>query len=652
MRENTRMAQVDFSTSVRSEDIMKNFYELENQLRSERLRAAGYGILDGFDRITVDGMNININSGRFVNKAGDVIEVESKTLAIPSLLPKEITYANSFDQASYKVSELGEFELNARPYSMKKRGFIDMDYYKENYPEIEDEFCVKISDTNVKVADIQEKNIVVDARYRDKEATVYQLRAQNRVDIVTIREDGTFNIIESVVGTESAAANREDYEDEFVVCYVKTFVAETDYLVVYDYPPYRDVRPVYVDDKNNLYLNGVLYEGAFIHFEEPVAPMLHTFWYDTKSNQLFVWLDTEGIEQWVAVNSNIEKSTTYIQQFTPKTCPKDLQTFMFKDSEEYKFDPDLYQVTVNINNNVLMKDEFTAILEDDEEGARGIGIKLLEPLDDPAYVECIITRNVQANPINTIFERVGTYIDEGAYFYTSEAKDLDGIYFDTEGEYRIGECQLEVYKNGLKLVKDLDYKESDGAKTSLGKGFTLKEKAADGDRISYRISQSVFSYAHLTKLLEKANTRAEKAEASVEELSQKIETIQENATDIITELTDRVNTMEKLFSQVNDYLHTDSVLGMNNMPAQVLDGVRNRIINKSFKTSPTISIEELGPNDFFVVTHTGKNTSTRVLEKDIDFELLLEGTGIELLLSQEVIVEEGIIGVNGIHFGK
>lgn len=656
----TKMTLVDFAKSIRSNDIMSNFYELEGQLQQERVRVGGFGIIDGF-KVTVNDYTLHIPAGKIVTREGDVQEVKGTTLQIPFILPKEITYKDSIDSDTYIVGEDGTITLAYAPYSLKNRGYLTGSYYSSAYPNSEEELLITISDTRntrIQATNIDKNILTLDKRYAGKKVNVQYLRANNRTDIVTVTKDGQFKIVESVNSTSSSIAARDDYADQFVVCYVKTIVDDPDRLEVYATPPYQEVRPVYVDENNKLYLNGIPYEGTFIYFEEPAVPQLRTFWYDVENNKLYVWLSIEGVEQWVLVNARNESLIARLAFYKPEDNPEDLQTFNFEHREDMRFLPGNYEVQVNVNNSVLMQDEFTEIVEGDETNGTGIGIKLNYALDEPSFVEIIVTHTVQTNPINTVFERVGSYVEDNSITYSEAAPDLDGMNFTTRKEYRMGENQLEVYLDGRRLVRNIDWYEcrevaiaaGTSDKTQLSTYFKLRNKAQDGQTISYRVQQNVFSYSHLDKLLIEMKETVNEALMSANAAVEKANTIAKNANNKMSEMNDKMETLEATVKRFDNFLTADSILSIRNLEAAARKGLKSNTYLTLVDVKPLINVKDLAAGDFYILSQE-MNGQSKVLKRGVDYEAEETKDSIQFALSQESILMGGVVQITGVHFG-
>ena len=95
----------------------------------------------------------------------------------------------------------------------------------------------------------------------------------------------------------------------------------------------------------------------------------------------------------------------------------------------------------------------------------GIGFKLNAPLDENSYVEVRVKHRVNSNPISKRFQRSATFVAEGTETYKKFVTDKHGnnIFnepvFKTNGIYRYDENQLEVFLNGRRLEKGVEWEE-------------------------------------------------------------------------------------------------------------------------------------------------------------------------------------------------
>ena len=76
----TKLNQLDFSPGIRASDINENFELLKRWIEEERLRVAGWGIVEGFELSKdLDNFTISVGKGILIDKNGAHLEIPSKT---------------------------------------------------------------------------------------------------------------------------------------------------------------------------------------------------------------------------------------------------------------------------------------------------------------------------------------------------------------------------------------------------------------------------------------------------------------------------------------------------------------------------------------------------------------------------------------------
>ena len=263
----------------------------------------------------------------------------------------------------------------------------------------------------------------------------------------------------------------------------------------------------------------------------------------------------------------------------------------------------------------------------------GIGFKLNAPLDKNCYMEAIVNHVVNSNPLNKRFQRSATFVEEGAHTY-KEYITVDGNtikqkpVFTTSIPYRYQENQIEVFKNGVLLERNIDYIEVADANSLKGSqvdSFELLAKSGvrDGDRISYRITTNVYSYDHVDGLLSGFNRRLQDIETEVAEslkkVNDKCDYIDEKIRDIETHLDNIMDVENTLDSK---YLKRTDRLDKSNLAPAIYKGVAERLINETVYVNSELSeidITTLGigsVNDFVIVHNMTRN---KLLQRDSDY---------------------------------
>ena len=220
----------------------------------------------------------------------------------------------------------------------------------------------------------------------------------------------------------------------------------------------------------------------------------------------------------------------------------------------------------------------------------GIGVMLNNPLDsiyneglfneynqmineNELYVEIIANRACSSANNKRKLQRVSTYIDEGSVVISNTSDNVINL---DDKYYRYNENQLDVYINGLKLTKDIDYIEgtdldSDLTDTAdmlrkrgaISKQFKITRSLNIGDVVNYKITSSFYSYDHINSLLDKIETDQEACNAKVETLYNSTMNLYNNTNAVIKDFQNQLN----IFTDGNNNL-LDSYLTRQSIIAE------------------------------------------------------------------------------------
>lgn len=424
--------------------------------------------------------------------------------------------------------------------------------------------------------------------------------------------------------------------------------------------------------------------------------------------------------------------------------PDDLYPYKFKyfifDAEKDRnvfFTPGKNEVDVLINQTPLHRDQFAEIdlnmmvtLPQDVQDAIknvygwddgrlstlsdlyddvGIGIMLNEPLDaifgeglfdennkeiveKELYVEITINRACSNVSTTRKLQRSAVYIYEDSIEVknTSESTiTLEDCY------YRFNENQLEVYINGSKLNKGIDFEEGtdlepvemeDGSEYTgyydklatynlkmrgqISRQFTILRPINLGDIISYRITSNFYSYDHINSLLDDIEIKQDACDTKVQTLYENTLEFCHNAEVAIGELKDQM----AIFSGQNSnnldaYLTRESVIGEE----QFEDNVAKRIPQSTehisyvhnFGTYNGIGLdvtEHVREEDFIMVwwRDTANSNIDRLLIRDLDYTIDQTISGNGMITVYLKILEPALsniktndkIIIQGIKFGR
>lgn len=411
----------------------------------------------------------------------------------------------------------------------------------------------------------------------------------------------------------------------------------------------------------------------------------------------------DGYAEWVAVNN---KSYTMAQEryvWTPEyirflsfTIDHDLQHFFF-DSQKNRnmlYTPNKNCLEILIDNIPLHSDQFEEItindalsgdessyirkelinnynykndfedlkIAEDYENI-GIGFKLGAPLDKKnVLVEARVTHRVNSNPIAKRFQRSATFVAENSIIYEKYKKTDEGVVeqdtiFTCTSPYRYQENQLEVFVNGIKLDKDIDFieyaTEEDDKGTNLFK-FKILKKLNDKDRVSYKITSTVYSYDHVENLLKDFKDSISSNEAVIEDCKNSIKNIQSSVDEYTEEIRSHMETLNNIETNFDSkYLLKDVKIDKDNLSTNMYEGIAKNLINSILtitEVNQKIDVTDLfSTNDFVIIIDVNSN---KILCRDIDYTITKEDEYSFLnILSSNVNVLDKLC-ISGIRFNK
>lgn len=324
----------------------------------------------------------------------------------------------------------------------------------------------------------------------------------------------------------------------------------------------------------------------------------------------------------------------------------------------------------------------------------GIGFKFRQPLDvDTAqedngatdlYVEAIVERRVNDGPLKRKLQRNAAFSKEETITLTDEQKivSMEDCY------YRYGENQLEVYIDGIKLINGVDFYEGtdlnpdditdeDGNITSLpqrrkgarSKQFTL-ETTRPNSKLTYRVTTNIYSYDHVTDLLEDMDYNAKTAVKQVEELYNKTVDMQETLEAGLADLSEEIQEIKDISTKLDeDYLTKDVVLSESQMPPKMvsnsIQSVKHIATSIEYENgTQNYSIKEHCREEDFIVAikRNTTNQNDKLLIRDVDYRIYnttdevsnaYQDTIFALLDAEDKLTNTGdIIILTGIKIGK
>ena len=668
---------INFNEGIRSEKIQNNFEKIDNQIRQERLSIGGTGIRSGLE-ITVNDFTIEISSGCVIDADGEELFFNDTRKEISK--PKLFTSTNQL----YNVQTGGKIILDKVPYKSDRTAPVNDDCLNEvNVVDV-------ATNTSIEIRKIENNILTVDSYYTDKQVRVTYSYTDKRYDTVFINEENKIDIYE---GTTSPSASL--YLPEHTLCVLGYLEIEPFYrkenLVsakVSVITSSDSKRRIYVDEDNNLWLNGTKFDNLqIIHMEKPDNPYVDELWYDSDSNKLMVYKNINGIKDWIEVNSvnhlNLREHKTWNENENP-----DDAIFIFNKADaQYHFMPNRNALTIMVDNYVLHSDQFREItltdlknnplfrniaydkgytdsyisaVNSDYEN-EGIGFQIIDGLDKKCFVECIVTHIVKNNPLKDRFQRTATFSKVGTYKITDTSKNI--ISFN-EG-YRYGEHQLELFLNGIKLIEGLEYSEGnineyeyeDGVQTypqvgNLLKSVTIKKDLPSNSYLEYVITTTIFSYDHLNALID-SSQQGEILKIK-EELLEANANLKSEVDFAVSNLTNEVNSIKTKAAEHDNFVKKDEKINIDIIDDTLKRGIAKGVINKVTKVKDIRNyISGISEKDFLQIYEMSTKRLYVRKSDDVtsgyDYEVIQTGNSARIVF-QSTVDENTELYITGISF--
>ena len=420
---------------------------------------------------------------------------------------------------------------------------------------------------------------------------------------------------------------------------------------------------------------------------------------------------TDGYMEWVTINdtSYIDIEERYI--WTPELmeneeidCEHDKQHFFFHatNHKNLMFTPETNALEIMIDQIPLHNDQFKEItiadavasedadmikaklvkyygyneefsMEDihEEYEDMGIGFKLNAPLDKDSYVEVRVKHRVNSNPISKRFQRSATFVAEGSEVYRKYITDehnntiFNEPVFKTNGIYRYDENQLEVFLNGRRLEKGIEWFEVKQKARSLKAvpcdAFEILPPAGleNGDRVSYRLTTNVYSYDHVEAILNNFNIEIDECKQIVLDTKKEIDATKEEVDSKIEIVEQQIEQVQQITNDLdNTYVKKEEVLGKENIDASLLQGV----MANSFYHTITVSQERTfdisnicSDKDFTLLFNLNDNNGNKILRRGTndndDYMISKQGQTVTLTLLSPSIEQGHTLFLTGIKFG-
>lgn len=513
------LKKIDFNNGIRSENIDYNFKTLDEEIAKDRLNTIGYGIEKGLD-IEITDFNLHITAGTIVDYTGHLIDIPETVIEIEK------------PRLSQKISKIlvgnnGQVVLDFIPYDKSR-------LYPATIHSTNLNITLTGVGTIVEPRAINDRIITVSNNYSNKKyLNVSYYYTNKRYDIIYIDKNNQIKINEgstspspslSVPDPINSDFNKEDINYILGYLEINPFYEDINHIKYAKVTLFKDLRNyknIYTDEDNQLFICGQSFKDLqIIHMVMPLNPTEGTLWYDIESNKLKVWLTVDGISDWRNVNDTSIYPVYEVATWNEEQNPNDLQTFYFDaQAINMHYNPNRKEITLHIDQYILNYDQFEELTlenitaEQKEELINnyhytesffdfskkdyeniGIGFKLNEPLDKPSYIEAVVTHRVKNNPLMNRFQRSSLFKYNNSLLIDSTTKIIT-----LEKYYRYNENQVTLYLDGIKLIKDIDYKEISDSKIT-GKATNQIEIIKTINKTSvleYEIITSIYSYDHI-----------------------------------------------------------------------------------------------------------------------------------------------------------
>ena len=327
----------------------------------------------------------------------------------------------------------------------------------------------------------------------------------------------------------------------------------------------------------------------------------------------------------------------------------------------------------------------------------GIGVMLNNPLDSiyneglfnehnqminesELYVEIIVNRACSAVNNKRKLQRVATFIDEDSFVVDNTFNTVVDL---KDKYYRYNENQLDIYINGVRLTKEVDYIEgtdlddnlNDEAnmlryRGAISKQFKIIRPLNIGDVVSYKITSNFYSYDHINSLLDKIETDQEACNAKVETLYNSTMKLHDDTNSIIKDIQNQVSKyVDNKNDALNTYLTRESIISEDQLAADVvkripqsLDHIYHVITFESYSDIGFDLTNYIREEDFILIwwRDTANNNIDRMLLPDENYfiETDISNTGtvtVYLKLTEDTLsnIKTGDkLIIRGIKFGR
>lgn len=332
---------------------------------------------------------------------------------------------------------------------------------------------------------------------------------------------------------------------------------------------------------------------------------------------------------------------------------------------------DAIMIRKKLINYYGYNDEFDMQKVHEEYENIGVGFKLEAPLDKDSYVEVRVKQRVNTNPISKRFQRTATFIEENSIEYQQFIEDENGDtisnppIFKTTAQYRYGENQLEVFLNGIRLDKDIHWielkQDTKALKASPCNKFEILSQAnlKNGDRVSYKITTSIYSYDNVEMLLSNFNSKIKECEQVVEKTKESIENTQQVVEDKIELVEQQIQTVQQITNNLDGtYVRKTDIINKSNIDSAITNGVMSNGFYHNIVVTDARSYDIsniCSEKDFSILFNLNDSNGNKILRRgdgdNSDYNIIRQENSISLILLSPSIKSGHVLYLTGIKFG-
>ena len=248
--------------------------------------------------------------------------------------------------------------------------------------------------------------------------------------------------------------------------------------------------------------------------------------------------------------------------------------------------------------------------------SNGYGFRLKRPLTHAAYVEVTVTHIVRMKPVRETFQRAAIFVREGDITVVDPEDKL----FETSAVYAVGNDQIEVYIDGIRLSKaqrqfyevvdrltqeeeetlgtnyvNFKYGDNEHKEKYLDRSsqhFRINRELKAGQIVSYRISKHVWSYDQLDALLKNIEEYARGAYENAIDAVNKVNTLNEYVTEKVNEIYEKITQINETLKILDKCYKYGDAIPLEALPAEIKDNVIGMPIDRYVSAAtPNITLE-------------------------------------------------------------